>query len=157
MRSSFTSGVLAVSRALLPGSLNSVLRGPIGSCSRTSCPAARAAGKASLPSGLGNSSITAFVKHLSNDVAPENITVNVVHPPFTKTDRYPGRLEARAKQLGCSLEEAEATFVADFPIGRIVEPSDIAPMILFLSSPHASAVTGQAIGIDGGSVPGIFY
>ncbi|MDA0662816.1 MAG: SDR family oxidoreductase [Proteobacteria bacterium] len=119
--------------------------------------AARAAGKVSLPSGLGNSSITAFVKHFSNDVAPENITVNVVHPPFTKTDRYPGRLEARAKQLGVSLAEAEATFVADFPIGRIVEPSDIAPMILFLASPQASAVTGQAIGVDGGSVPGIYY
>lgn len=119
--------------------------------------AARAAGKASLPSGLGNSSLTNFAKHLSNDVAPENITVNVVHPPFTKTDRYPARLEARAKQLGVSLEEAEATFVADFPIGRIIEPDDIAPMVLFLCSPHAAAVTGQAIGIDGGSTPGIFY
>ncbi len=119
--------------------------------------AARAAGKTSLPSGLGNSSITAFVKHFSNDVAAENVTVNVIHPPFTKTDRYPARLEARAKQLGVSLEEAEATFVADFPIGRIVEPGDIAPMVLFFASPHASALTGQAIAIDGGSTPGIFY
>jgi 3-oxoacyl-[acyl-carrier protein] reductase len=119
--------------------------------------AGRVAGKASLPSGLGNSSLTNFVKHFSNDVAPENITVNVVHPPFTKTDRYPARLEARAKERGISLAEAEATFVANFPIGRIVEPGDIAPMVLFLASPHASAVTGQAIGIDGGSTPSIFY
>ena len=119
--------------------------------------AARKAAKTSLPSGLGNSALTNFVKHFSNDVAAENITVNVVHPPFTKTDRYPARLEARAKQLGVSLEEAEKTFVADFPIGRIVEPDDIAPMILFLASPHASALTGQAISIDGGSIPGVFY
>ena len=119
--------------------------------------AARKAAKTSLPSGLGNSALTNFAKHFSNDVAAENITVNVVHPPFTKTDRYPARLEARAKQLGVSLEEAEATFVADFPIGRIVEPRDIAPTILFLSSPHASAITGQAISIDGGSIPGVFY
>ena len=119
--------------------------------------AARAAGKASLPSGLGNSSLTNFVKHLSNDVGPENITVNVVHPPFTKTDRYPARLEARAKERGISLVEAEATFAANFPIGRIVEPGDIAPMVLFLASPHAAAVTGQAIGVDGGSTPGVFY
>ena len=83
--------------------------------------------------------------------------MNVVHPPFTKTDRYPARLEARVKQLGVGMEEAEASFVADFPIGRIVEPEDIAPMVLFLASPHASAVTGQAIAIDGGSTPSIFY
>ncbi len=119
--------------------------------------AARRAEKTSLPSGLGNSALTNFAKHFSNDVAREGITVNVVHPPFTKTDRYPGRLEARAKQLGVSLEDAEKTFVANFPIGRLIEPKDIAPMVMFLASPHASAITGQAIAVDGGSTPGIFY
>ena len=83
--------------------------------------------------------------------------MNVVHPPFTKTDRYPARLQARAEQLNVSLEEAEASFVADFPIGRIVEPADIAPMVLFLASPQAAAVTGQAVAIDGGSSQIITY
>ncbi len=119
--------------------------------------AARAAGKTSLPSGLGNASTVNFVKHFSNDVGPEGITINVVHPPFTKTDRYPARLQARAEQLGVSLEEAEASFAADFPIGRIVEPDDIAPMVLFLASPHASAITGQTIAVDGGSTQAIVY
>jgi NAD(P)-dependent dehydrogenase (short-subunit alcohol dehydrogenase family) len=90
-------------------------------------------------------------------VAAERITANIVHPPFTKTDRYPARRAARAKQLGVSEEEAEASFAAQFPIGRIVEPSDIAPMVLFLASPHASAITGQSIAIDGGSTPGTYY
>jgi NAD(P)-dependent dehydrogenase (short-subunit alcohol dehydrogenase family) len=40
---------------------------------------------------------------------------------------------------------------AQFPIGRIVEPSDIASMILFLALPHSSAVTRQSIVIDGDS------
>lgn len=119
--------------------------------------AARKAAKTSLPSGLGNSAVTNFARHFSDDIAPENMTINVVHPPFTKTDRYPARLEARAKQLGVSLEEAEKTFVADFPIGRIVEAADIAPVVLFLASPQASAITGQAISVDGGSIPGVFY
>ena len=119
--------------------------------------AARRAEKTSLPSGLGNSALTNFVKHFSNDVAAENITVNVVHPPFTKTDRYPARLAARAKERGLSLEDAEKSFVANFPIGRLVVPADIAPMVLFLASPHAAAITGQAIAVDGGSTPGVFY
>ncbi len=58
---------------------------------------------------------------------------------------------------GMSEAEAEKTFVKQFPIGRLVEPKDIAPMVLFLASPHASAITGQSIAIDGGSIPGIFY
>ena len=36
-------------------------------------------------------------------------------------------------------------------------PEDIAPMVLFLASPHASAIMGQSIAIDGGSTPGIRY
>jgi len=119
--------------------------------------AARAAAKMSLPSGLGNAAMTNFVKHFSNDVAADGITANVVHPPFTRTDRYPARLEARAKERGLSLEAAEATFVADFPIGRLIEPADIAPMVLFLASPHAAAITGQAIAVDGGSSIGVTY
>jgi len=119
--------------------------------------AAREIGATSLPSGLGNAALTNFAKHLAVIVAPEKITVNVVHPPFTKTDRYPKRLEARAKQLGVSLEEAEASFVANFPIGRLIDADDIAPTVLFLASPQASAITGEAIAIDGGSSTGVFY
>lgn len=40
--------------------------------------AARRAEKTSLPSGLGNSALTNFVKHFSNDVAAEKITVNEI-------------------------------------------------------------------------------
>ena len=148
-----TLAAMRLSRAALPYLRKS-------SCGRIICvggTAARAPAKTSLPSGLGNSSLVNFVKHFSNDVGPDGITVNVVHPPFTKTDRYPARLEARAKELGVSLEEAEADFTANFPIGRIVEPGDIAPMVLFLASPGAAAVTGQAIAVDGGSTQMVVY
>jgi hypothetical protein len=107
--------------------------------------AARNAGATALPSALGNSSIIAFVNQFSKTVAAQGITANVVHPPFTKTDRYPKRLAARAKQLGASEAEAEASFVKQFPIGRLIEPKDIAPIVLFLASPHASAITGRAL------------
>jgi NAD(P)-dependent dehydrogenase (short-subunit alcohol dehydrogenase family) len=100
-----------------------------GTSART--PAAR-----SLPSGLGNSSLVNFAKHFSIDTAPDGITVNVVHPPFTRTDRYNDRLKAKAELLGSTQEEAEAAFISDFPIGRLVEPSDIAPLSYFSHLPR---------------------
>ncbi len=117
----------------------------------------RNVGVDALPSGLGNASAANFSKQFSYEVASDGVTVNIVHPSFTKSDRYPDRRAARAKQRGISLEDAEASFASQFPIGRIVEPTDIAPMILFLASPHASAITGQSIAIDGGSTPTVVY
>ena len=56
--------------------------------------AVRQAGATALPSALGNSSIVAFVKQFSSTVAAQGTSANTVHPPFTKTDRYPQRLAA---------------------------------------------------------------
>lgn len=114
-------------------------------------------GKTSLPSGLGNSSVVNFARHLSDQVAREGILVNVVHPPPTKTDRFPDRLAARAREIGGSLEEAEASFAREYAINRVVEPDDIAPIVVFLASPGASAITGQSIVVDGGHSPAIAY
>ena len=118
---------------------------------------ARVPEKGSLPGGLGNSALSNFVKHFSIDAAPDGITVNVIHPPFTKTDRHPERVAALARERGIGLDEAEASIVAGFPIGRMVEPGDIAPLVVFLASAQAAAITGQAIAVDGGAIPSVAY
>lgn len=110
-----------------------------------------------LPAGMGNAALVNFAKHLSDEVGPEQILVNVVHPSFCKTDRYPARLAARAKARGISLAEAEESFAAQFAIRRIVEPADVAPLVVFLASPHAGAITGQTIAVDGGAGRSISY
>jgi len=43
------------------------------------------------------------------------------------------------------------------PIGRLIEPEDVASAILYFVSAQAAAVTGQVLGVDGGSTRGIYY
>ena len=110
-----------------------------------------------LPQGLGNAALANFSKHLAEEVAGENILVNIVHPHLTRTGRHPERVKRRAEALGVTPAEAEAAIAAQFPIGRIVEPADIVPLVLLLASPLAGAITGQSITVDGGALRGIAY
>jgi NAD(P)-dependent dehydrogenase (short-subunit alcohol dehydrogenase family) len=111
----------------------------------------------SLPSGLSNASLVNFARHMSLQVAADGITVNVVHPSFTKTERHAGRMAARAKDKRISVAEAEQSMASAVPIGRMIEPADIAPLVLFLASAQASALTGQTIAVDGGATPSVVY
>jgi 3-oxoacyl-[acyl-carrier protein] reductase len=108
-------------------------------------------------SGLGNAMITNFGKMLAEQNARDGILVNVIHPGVTKTDRHPARMAKRAKELGMTELEAEADLASYVPIGRVVEPRDIAPLVLLFSSPINGAITGQAIAVDGGFCRGINY
>ena len=50
-----------------------------------------------------------------------------------------------------------AESVADIPLGRLIEPRDIAAAVLWFCSPLAEMVTGQSIAVDGGSAGSVNY
>lgn len=108
-------------------------------------------------SGLGNALIVNFAKNLSAEVARDGIVVNVVHPATVRTDRFPARIEARARAAAVTVAQAEASLAESIPIGRVTEPSDIAPLVVFLSSSYAGAITGQSIAVDGGDSRLVVY
>ena len=119
--------------------------------------AARQVGHLTNSNGVTNASVANITKNLSDQVAPDNILVNCIHPGTTRTPRQTMLLERRARDLGGNMEAAEREAVQQIPIGRMVEPEDIADLILFLVSERASAITGQVIAVDGGAARGIFY
>lgn len=47
-------------------------------------------------------------------------------------------------------EENRAKFLANVPLGRLTEPSDVADAVLFLASDESSFVTGINMEVDGG-------
>jgi 3-oxoacyl-[acyl-carrier protein] reductase len=77
-----------------------------------------------------------FVRVLSRELGPRNITVNAVSPGFTDTDLLP----ARDRDVAASMS----------PFARIGSPEEVAEVAAFLSSDAARWVTGQNIGAGGG-------
>jgi 3-oxoacyl-[acyl-carrier protein] reductase len=111
--------------------------------------------------GMPNYSVTkAAVLSLSRLVADlyakDGIRCNAIAPGPTLSDTWlaPGRLaDQQAEQSGKSRDEVLESIGAGRPLGRLAEPEEIASVIVFMSSPRSSYVTGAAWGVDGGTVP----
>jgi 3-hydroxybutyrate dehydrogenase len=88
-----------------------------------------------------------LVRTLAIETAKEGVTVNAICPGPVRTRMNNLRGEYEAKRLGKSVAEFEAGLT---PIGRRLEPNEVAPLVVYLASREASVITGQAINIDGG-------
>jgi 3-oxoacyl-[acyl-carrier protein] reductase len=110
-----------------------------------------------ITNGAVNAAVTNFTKHLSEQVGKDGITVNAIHPGYTWTPRLEAVLRRWSELDGVPLEEVTALRLKEIPIGRFVQPEDLASLALFLCSDAASAITGQAIAVDGGSGRAISY
>jgi NAD(P)-dependent dehydrogenase (short-subunit alcohol dehydrogenase family) len=85
--------------------------------------------------------IIGLVKALARELGPDGITVNAICPGSANTD-MPRRHRSE--------EEVMARLRAT-PLGRVLEPEDIAGPVLFLASDAASYVTGQAYNVNCGT------
>jgi NAD(P)-dependent dehydrogenase (short-subunit alcohol dehydrogenase family) len=53
---------------------------------------------------------------------------------------------------GRSASDAEAALAAASPLGRLLEPSEVAFAVSFLAAPEAAAINGQTLVLDGGGI-----
>jgi 3-oxoacyl-[acyl-carrier protein] reductase len=111
--------------------------------------------------GMPDYSVTkAAVLSLSRLVADvyakDGILCNAVTPGPTASPAWladGGLADQAAARSGKSREEVLAGVGKGRPLGRLAEPAEIAPVIVFLCSDRASYVTGAAWSADGGTVP----
>lgn len=91
--------------------------------------------------------VLGLTRTLAMEVARAGVTVNAICPGPVHTAMNDRRIEYDARRRGVSVAEHEASLT---PIGRRLEPNEIAPLAVYLASDAAAAVTGQAFNICGG-------
>jgi 3-hydroxybutyrate dehydrogenase len=92
-----------------------------------------------------------LTRALALELAPRRITVNALCPGWVDTSMARGSFEAGARRDGVSVEEYRRRAQAGVPLGRFVDPEEVARLALYLASDAAAAMTGQAINLDGGA------
>jgi len=93
--------------------------------------------------------ILGLTRALATEVVQDGITVNAICPGPVRSAMNDKRVDYDARRLGKTPQEIEATIS---PLGRRLEPEEIAPMAVYLASDEAAVVTGQAFNVDGGSL-----
>lgn len=110
-----------------------------------------AARNAGTYSGLRNLSLVHMTKTMSAELGQFGITVNVIHPGTTITERSVPMYEAQAQREGTTRAEVEAQVASGIAVGRIIDASEVAYVAAFIASPKAGAITGEAIAAGGGA------
>ena len=94
--------------------------------------------------------VIGFSKSLALELAPYGITVNCICPGFVKTDMQKREIEWESKIRNISESKVKKEYIHMTPLGRLVEPKDVADTFTFLASDYSNFMTGQALNITGG-------
>jgi NAD(P)-dependent dehydrogenase (short-subunit alcohol dehydrogenase family) len=86
------------------------------------------------------------------EVAGTGVTANAVCPAWVRTDMTQRTVKNIVAKTGRTAEEAEAELKGMTPLGRLLEPEEVAAAVGFLASPEAAAINGQTLVLDGGGL-----
>ena len=95
--------------------------------------------------GVTKAAVIGLTKSIAADYVTRGIRCNSISPGTVETPSLHDRINAYDDPV-----EARKNFVSRQPMGRLAQPDEIAPVVVFLASDESVFVTGQNYAVDGG-------
>ncbi|WP_034994561.1 acetoin reductase [Liquorilactobacillus vini] len=97
--------------------------------------------------------VISLTQAAAKELAPDHIKVNAYAPGVVGTTGMWDEIDRKMSEInGKPLGQNRKDFINTIPLGRTVEPNDIANVVAFLASSKADFITGQAFAVDGGGI-----
>ena len=93
-----------------------------------------------------------LTRAVASELSGTGVRVNAVCPTFVRTDLTARAIARIVETTGRTEAESEAALARQSPLGRLLEPDEVADAIVFLASDAAAAISGQALVVDGGGI-----
>jgi NAD(P)-dependent dehydrogenase (short-subunit alcohol dehydrogenase family) len=142
------TGAFLCTRAVLPGMIERGDGRIVTVASTAGLAGARytAAYSASKHAAIG------LMRAAAAELAGTGVTANAVCPAWVRTDMTKRTVEHIVKNTDRTAEEAQSELEAMTPLGRLLEPDEVAEAVVFLASSAAAAINGQTLVLDGGGL-----
>jgi NAD(P)-dependent dehydrogenase (short-subunit alcohol dehydrogenase family) len=142
------TGAFLCTRAALPGMLE---RGS-GRVVTVASTAGRAGARYTAAYTASKHAAVGLMRAVAAEVAGTGVTANAVCPAFVRTDMTARSVERIVSRTGRDAAEAETALADASPLGRLLEPEEVAFAVAFLAAAEAGAINGQTLILDGGGI-----
>jgi len=96
--------------------------------------------------------VLGFTRSVAAEMAASGVTVNAVCPGYVDTDMTRDSVERIVEKTGRAAEQVTEAIRRTSPQNRLLDPEEVAYLVLSLCDPRAKGINGQAIVQDGGSL-----
>jgi NAD(P)-dependent dehydrogenase (short-subunit alcohol dehydrogenase family) len=93
-----------------------------------------------------------LTRAVASELAGTGVRANAVCPTFVRTELTARSVERIIELTGRSRQDSERALADSSPLGRLLEPEEVADAVVFLASSASASINGQAIVIDGGGI-----